>query len=71
MRRIDGQSQLFFQLTHQGVNRLFMGFDLAARLHESFSATFAHQQRATVRADQQGGGDVDDAGGSGGCKRHE
>jgi len=47
-----------------------MGFDLAARLHESFSATFAHQQRATVGADQQGGGDVDDAGGSGGCKYH-
>jgi hypothetical protein len=39
-----------------------MGLDLAPRLHERFGAALADQQRATVRADQQGSGDADEAG---------
>ncbi|MNR29451.1 hypothetical protein D3C85_1468380 [compost metagenome] len=62
LRRVDVQTQLFFQLPGQGVDRQFMGLDLATRLHERRGAALAHQQRAAVRADQQGGGDADDPG---------
>ena len=61
MRWINDQTQLFFQLTGQGMDRLLMGFDLAARLHEGLGAALAHQQCAAVGTDQQGGGDADDA----------
>ncbi|MNY40858.1 hypothetical protein D3C86_1756320 [compost metagenome] len=61
MRRINVQTQLFFQLAGQRVDRLFVSFDLATRLHERLSATLANQQGSAIGADQQGGGDVDNS----------
>ncbi|MCY1460219.1 hypothetical protein D3C76_1796660 [compost metagenome] len=62
MRRINDQSELFIQFTGQRTDRLFMGLDLATRLHEGLGAAFANQQGTTIGTDQQGGGNADDAG---------
>ncbi|ANC84471.1 hypothetical protein KKK_27060 [Pseudomonas putida B6-2] len=62
LSRVDAQAQFLLQLAHQRLYRRFTGIDLAAWLHESLGATLAHQQRAALRVDQQGGGDADDVG---------
>ena len=56
--RIDHQTQLFEQFTGQGADRLLIGLDLAARLHEGLGTALAYQQGTTLRVDQQGGGDA-------------
>ena len=53
------------------MNRQLVRLNLAPRLHERRGAALAHQQRAAVRVDQQGGGDVDMSGGLGGKRRHD
>ncbi len=63
--RVDLQPELLLQLTGQRLHGLFMGLDLAARLHEGPGAALAHQQGSTIRPEQQGGGDADERSGHG------
>ena len=63
--RVDHQSQLLFQLTGQGVDRLLTGIDLAAGLHKGLGAALAHQQGPPIEANHYGSGNTNDSGGCG------